>query len=107
MLAAGILVFVIVGLMGTFVSGSLLGISSRSVIIAATDAQHVMEKLKDLPYDDMQTDMDVGADFTNLPNEAVSIRVSTSSNKKSVVANVTWTEGLRQRNYELTTNVTE
>ncbi|MFA5100275.1 MAG: prepilin-type N-terminal cleavage/methylation domain-containing protein, partial [Candidatus Omnitrophota bacterium] len=58
MIAAGILVFAIVGLMSTFISGSILGISSHSLIVAATDAQHVMEKIKDLPYESLATDME-------------------------------------------------
>ncbi len=103
MIAAGILAFAIVGLMGTYISGSLMGVANRGLVIAATDAQYVLEKLKDTTYADIASYTDTN--FTNLDNESIAVNVTAGTNEKDVAVNVAWTEGGRQRSYVLTTKI--
>lgn len=103
MIVAGILVFAIVGLLGTYISGSLMGVANRGLVIAATDAQYALEKLKDMTYANIATYTD--SNFTNLVNESIAVTVNEGINEKDVVVNVTWSEGERQRSYELTTKI--
>ena len=101
--AAGILAFAIVGLLSTFIYGSVLGVTNRGLVIAASDAQYVLERLKDQPYADLATYTDTS--FDNLVDESILVTVTTLTGERDIEVNVTWTEGQRQRSYVLTTKV--
>ncbi|HQQ06552.1 MAG TPA: hypothetical protein PLP56_06205, partial [Candidatus Omnitrophota bacterium] len=96
-------VFAIVGLLSTYISGSLMGVANRGLVIAATDAQYVLEKLKDTTYANIASYTD--GNFTNLANESIAVTVTTGTNEKDVVVNVTWAEGERQRSHVITTKI--
>jgi type II secretory pathway pseudopilin PulG len=103
--AAGILVFVITGTLSVFLYGFVLGNAMRNQVTAANDAQYVFEKLKDSAYADITTYTDTN--FTSLQHESIRVTVTTASNVKTVVANVTWSDGPRQRSYALTTQIAQ
>ncbi len=103
MLAAGILIFAIAALLTSFMYSTLQGRANSNTAVAVTDCQYVMEKIKDTAYADISGYTDTN--FTSLTNESVSVGVTTSGTSKLITANLTWTEGGRRKNYELTTQV--
>ncbi len=103
MVVAGILVIAITGTLSTFVNASLLNQANRNKAIAANDASYVLEKLKRTPYSQLASYTD--ANFTGLDNESIAVTVTTLSNAKNVVANVTWTEREAERSFSLGTQV--
>jgi len=103
MIAAGILVFAIVGLLSTYISGSLMGVANLGRVVASTDAQYVLEKMRDMTYDNNASYTD--GNFTNLQNESIRVTVTEGTNEKDVAVNVTWLEGGRQRSHVITTKI--
>jgi len=103
MIAAGILVFAIVGLLSTYISGSLMGVANRGLVVASTDAQYVLEKMRDTTYVNIASYTD--GNFTNLQNESIRVTVTEGTNEKDVAVNVTWLEGGRQRSHVITTKI--
>lgn len=105
MTAIAILLLVITGLLVTFVYCTLMNTSNNNLVIAANDAQFVLEQIKGLAYDDILGNYTV-PDFTNLENEIVTpTAVIIDSRTKEVNVNVTWTERQRNRNFVLSTLV--
>jgi Tfp pilus assembly protein PilV len=102
MITAGILVVAVTGLLAAFINASFLSQANHNKVIAVNDAQYVLEKLKNLDYDSLVSYTD--GNFSNLNAESIIVTVTVpSANLKNVVANVTWTEGQRQRSFALTT----
>jgi len=105
MTAIAILLLVISGLLVTFVYCMLMNISNNNLVIAANDAQFVLEQIKGLAYNDTIDDYTVPT-FSNLYNEIVTPTATViSSGLKEVSVNVTWTERQRNRNFSLSTRV--
>ncbi|MDD5347246.1 MAG: type II secretion system protein [Candidatus Omnitrophica bacterium] len=103
MVVAGILVVAITALLSSFIHSFILNTANVNKAMAASDAQYVLEKLKNVTYADLASYTDTN--FTNLDDEAIAVAVTGSGQSKSVVANVTWTEQGRQRHLELSTLV--
>jgi Tfp pilus assembly protein PilV len=101
MVTAGILTIAITGLLAAFINAHLLNEATNSKSIATNDAQYVLEKLKNVSYENLSGYSDFN--FTNLNNETIFVTVTNLTNAKNVVANVTWTERQRQRSFLLTT----
>ena len=106
MVAVGILVVAITGLLSAFINASLLSQANRNKIIAVNDAQYVLEKVRTNPDYDAPGSYNV-SNFTNLnlASESIFVTVSSpSANKKNVVANVTWIDERQQtRSFNLIT----
>jgi prepilin-type N-terminal cleavage/methylation domain-containing protein len=98
-----IVVFVITGVLSTFMYGFILNRATTNRIVAANDAQYVLEKLKDTTYANIASYTDTN--FTSLSDESIQVTITAGSNEKDVVANVTWTEGERQVSYALSTKI--
>jgi prepilin-type N-terminal cleavage/methylation domain-containing protein len=98
-----IVVFVITGVLSAFMYGFILNRATTNLVVAANDAQYVLEKLKDTTYANIASYTD--SNFTSLSNESIRVTVTTGTNEKDVVANVSWTEGERQVSYALTTKI--
>ncbi len=103
MVAAGILVVAITGLLAAFINASFLSQANRNKIIAVNDAQYVLENLRNTDYGNLTTYNDTT--FTNLNDELITVTVTTpSANIKEVVANVTWIDERQQtKSFELAT----
>jgi prepilin-type N-terminal cleavage/methylation domain-containing protein len=103
MTAIGILLLVISALFITFVSCILMNISNNNLVIAANDAQFVLEQIKGLAYEDILGNYTT-PNFTNLGNESVTTTAEVvASGIKEVNVNVTWTERQRSKNFSLST----
>jgi hypothetical protein len=97
-------VIAITGLLAAFVSSSFLGQANNNKIIAINDGQDVLEKLKNITFDNIASYTDTS--YTGLNNESIIVTVSNpSADLKNVVANVTWTERQRQRSFAFTTQI--
>lgn len=103
--ALGILAVVISGLLASFVYSVLLNESNANLVIAANDAQYVMEQIKGLAYNDI--DDYEPPDFYNLQNENIAAPGITdiSSGLKEVTVNVSWSERQRARSFSLSTRI--
>jgi len=103
MLAAGILIFAIAAVLTGFIYTAVQVTANQNMAVAITDGQHVLEKLKDATYSSIAGYTDTN--FTSLSNESIRVTVTTAGNIKLVLANVTWLEGRRLRNYVLQTQI--
>jgi len=101
MVVTGILAIAITGLLASFMNAYLLNQANNSKAIAVNDGQYVLEKLKNLSYENITSYTD--SNFSNLNNETIYVTVSEASNVKTVIANVTWTERQQQRRFNITT----
>jgi len=101
MVVTGILVIAITGLLASFISSYVLNQVNNNKAIAVNDGQYVLEKLKNLNYENITGYTD--SNFSNLDNETIHVTVSEASNVKTVIANVTWTERQQQRYFNITT----
>ncbi len=111
MVVTGILLIVISGLLVTFVYCLLLNESNNNLVIAAGDAQYVLEELSEMKgaeynqIDDYIADFSPAA-FTNLSNETVTFPDPVfGSNITEVTVNVSWTERGRARDFALSTRL--
>jgi len=107
MVATAILVFVITGLLATLVYCILLNETNNNLVIAANDAQYVLEQMKTLAYDEL--DDYAPQQFTNLPNETIADPQvnEIKSGIKEITLNVSWLERKRQRNFSLSSRVSK
>ena len=105
MVAAAILVISITALLASFINSYLLNEASNNKAIAANDAQYVLEKLKNMTYDEISSCsaccMDYG--FSNLPDECIEVIVAENGDVKEVTADVSWTDRGFQKNFNITT----
>ncbi len=105
LVTAGILVIVATSLMALFVYSLLLNESNNNLTIAATDAQYVMEQIKGLAYNNIDTY--APPSLTNLNAETIPSPTVTeiANGLKEVTVNVNWIERGRARNFNLTTRI--
>ena len=108
MIAAAILLIAILGLFTAIINCIFLNESNNHLVIAANDAQYVLEQIKGLAYDDIDnfaTSYD-SSYFTHLNNESVNITsITVVDGVREITANVNWTERQRNRNFNLSTRV--
>lgn len=106
--ATGILLIVISGLLVTFVYCLLLNESNHNLVIAANDAQAVLEEIKGLAYDEIQghvAGFDPGK-FSSLDSETVSFSGSSfGAGITEVAVNIAWVERQRAKNFALSTRI--
>jgi len=111
MIAAGILVIAVSGVIALFVRLILSNESKSNMITAANDAQYVMEYIKQLDFDAIGTfnPDDLGID--NLPGESISITPPQDQdieiNLKNITVNVSWTERGGEKYFPLPTLIAD
>jgi len=104
MIAMGILLIAISGLLTTFVYCILLNESNNNLVTAANDAQYVLEEIKGLAYNNINSYTPPA--FNNLENETIpNPTVVEISGIKEVTVNVSWSERGRSRNWTLSTRI--
>lgn len=101
MVAISILVLLATGLITAYMSCILLNLSNANLTKAANNVQSVLEELASVPYANIVTQTYPA--FGNLQNEIVTVDVTTATNKKEVVVEVSWTERGRNNNFKLFT----
>ena len=102
LITAGILVFVLCGLLVLFNNCIFLNKTNRNLTVAMSHAQYVMESVKNTPSDQITTNIDAGVwdwntdpQFTSnnlirLTNEAIITNYVPASNPLEVWVDVTW-----------------
>jgi prepilin-type N-terminal cleavage/methylation domain-containing protein len=105
LVTVGILSIVVTSLMSLFVYSVLLNESNNNLTIAATDAQYVMEQIKGLTYDNI--DSYTPPALSNLNAETIPSPTVTeiANGLKEITVNVNWTERGRNRNVSLSTRI--
>lgn len=101
MTAVAILLVVTSGLLVMFVNCMVMNEMSNHLLIAANDAQYVLEQMKSLAYSEIANY--TPPTFTNLNNETVSLTRTVGSTIANVSVNVTWNEKQGQKNFRLST----
>ncbi len=106
-ITTGILLIVVSGLMVTFVYCLLLNESNNNLVIAANDAQAVLEEIKGLSYNQIQGRVGgYSRVFTNLSDEAVTFPgADFGASIIKITVNISWTERQRLRNFGLSTRI--
>ncbi|TRZ96159.1 type II secretion system protein [bacterium] len=104
MVSTAILLVALVGLLSTFVYSLLINETSHNFVVAANDAQYVLEQIESLPTFDL-IDTYSPPQFDNLENETVANPIVTliRSGLKEVTVNVSWTEKGRAKTFSLST----
>ncbi len=108
LLAAAILLIAISASLAAFVNCLLLNESNNNRVIAANDAQYVLEQIKGVDYDDI--DIYAHPEFTNLSNETVSVSGLTTeivSGLKEIGVTISWTERGKNRSFTLSTRIAD
>jgi prepilin-type N-terminal cleavage/methylation domain-containing protein len=105
MVAAGILVVAITGLLSGLINCILLNETNTSRVIAAGDAQYVLEQIKELPYDNITGY--VPPSFNNLNGEDIDVDFVAGSGIVEVTVNVSWTERQLAMSFSLATRIAE
>jgi len=102
-IAVAITMVVISSSLIVFVKCITLNESNANLVIAANDAQYVLEGMKSLAYNDIDSLCALPL-LTNLDNEAISLNVQEIySDVKEVTCTVNWREKSRLRNFSLVT----
>lgn len=105
-----ILLIVAIGGLGSFINCMLLNRSSRDTVIAATDAQYVLEQIKAQGFSGISAYISgyPAGQFTNLPGETVSFpNPGYTSTLSTITVQITWNERNAARNFSLTTRFAE
>jgi prepilin-type N-terminal cleavage/methylation domain-containing protein len=108
MIAMGILLIVISGLMSTFIYCILLNESNNNLVTAANDAQYVLEQIKARTYGDIGDFINKFKpdEFSNLKDEKITFPDTTIGvSIATIIVNVRWTEKQRVRDFRLSTRV--
>lgn len=108
MIAAGILLIAILGLLTAFIHCIFLSESNKNLVTAVTDAQYVLEQIKSLPYSEISNFINNfnPSQFSNLDNEAITFpNPDIGGNIAEVTVNVSWIERQRNRSFELSTRI--
>lgn len=107
MVASSILLVGIVSLLFFFVSIIALNETNNNFLIAATDAQFVLEDIKSLNYTEINSYLAQfnSAQFNNLINEVVNVTSTVTGNLREVSVNVNWDQKGRAQNFTLSTQV--
>lgn len=103
MVAVGILMVVLSSLLVSYVYCILLNESNNNLVIAANDAQYVLEQIKNLAYS--QIAGYTVPQFNNLRDETVTLNHSIGAWIAQVDVNIAWNERQRQRNFQLSTRI--
>ena len=106
MISVAILTVVVTSLLMSIVSCVMLNQASSNFIVAASDAQDILEDIKSLPniYNDIDSYLPPG--LNSLTNETVSVNVlQVSEGLKEVTVNVEWVDKQRQNSFLLTTRI--
>lgn len=103
MIASAILLIAICGLLFSFVSCILMNESNNNLVIAANDAQYVLEQIKALPYDSISAYS--APEFNNLNNEEITLSRSVGSAIADITVNVNWSERNRNKSFSLSTRI--
>lgn len=106
LVTSGILLIVISALLCTFVNCAFLNESNNELIIAANDAQYVLEEIKGLAYGAI--DSYIPPAFTHLRSESIPAPTVTQagSRVKEVTVTVNWEDRKRrQRSLSFTTRI--
>jgi len=101
LIAVAIILIVLVGSLLAFVQLMLLNESSRNLVIAANDAQYILEEMKNLAYDDLGSY--VPKELGSLEAEGVELVYNIESDITTVTVNVTWQERQNERDFSLAT----
>lgn len=98
-----ILLIAISGLLFTFVNCIFLNESNHQAVIAANDAQYVLEEVKSVPYNQISTY--TPPVFTNLNSEVITLNTSVGAKISEVTVNVSWVDKTRPRTISFTTRI--
>lgn len=102
-IAVAITMVVISSSLIVFVKCITLNESNANLVIAANDAQYVLEGMKSLAFNDIDS-LYALPSLTNLDNEAISLTVQEIySGVKEVTCTVNWREKSRLKNFSLVT----
>ena len=101
MIGVAIILIVLVGTLLSFVQLMLLNEASKNLVIAANDAQYVLEQMKNEAYDDLASY--TAPTFDNLNSEAITLTRSIGANLATVTVGVSWQERANARNFSLST----
>ena len=109
MISAAILLIALSGLLSTFVYSLLINETSGNTVIAANDAQYVLEQIESLPnpYDDVGSYLP--PQFNNLESEDIPkpTVITVRSGLKEVTVNVNWSERNKTRSFSLSTRIAD
>ncbi|MDD3087989.1 MAG: prepilin-type N-terminal cleavage/methylation domain-containing protein [Candidatus Omnitrophica bacterium] len=103
LIAVAIILIVLVGSLLAFVQLMLLNESSRNLVIAANDAQYILEEMKNLAYDDLGSYLPNENELDSLEAEDVELTYNIESDVTTVTVNVTWQERQNERDFSLST----
>jgi len=102
MLAIAISTIVIIGSLLTFINCIFLNETNNNLMIAAHDAQSILEEVKTLTYTGIDTY--APAQLNNLDNETITFQTNDIDTRiKGVTVTITWTEKGRNKNFILST----
>ena len=108
MVATAILLIILSGLLLAFVYCILLNQSNNNLVIAANDAQYVLEEIKGLAYSGISNFINNfnPSQFSNLNNEIITFpNPNIGTAIAEVTVDVSWIERQRQRNFQLSTRI--
>jgi len=101
LVAGAIILICVAGLLFLFVTCRFLNDSNSNLVTAASDAQTVLEQIKDLSY--LQIGSYTPPQFNHLPEENVTLTTSSQNRLTEVTVNVSWTERGQERTFTLKT----
>jgi len=108
LLAAAILLVAVSGLLAVYINCIFLNASNNNLVIAANDAQYVLEQIKGEPYSNINNFINGfnASYFSNLNSEAITFPgLNIGSKIAEITVNVGWTERQRQKNFQLSTRI--
>ncbi len=101
LIAVAIVLVVLVGSLLAFVQLMLLNESSANLVIAANDAQFVLEQMKNEAYEDLSSY--APPTFSNLSSETVTLTRNIGTSIATITVNISWQERQNARNFSLST----
>lgn len=105
MIAAAIMLIAILGLLTVFINSIVLNESNANLVMAVNDAQYVLEQIKALAYDDIDSynPLNFTINNDNIVPELSVQNISTAL--KNVTITISWTERQRPRSVQLSTHI--
>ena len=108
MLAAAIMAIAVAALLQLLIVCLISNTTASNQVVAANDAQYVLEKIKGLPYSDIDTCTFPSFTFNNLVDEQVSFsKCANVDNMKEVTVKVKWKERNADKEFQLSTRFAE
>jgi prepilin-type N-terminal cleavage/methylation domain-containing protein len=105
LITLAILLLVSTGLLLGFISCIFLNETNTSLIIAANDAQFVLEQLKSSPYDQINNyTVPLSFNYT-LNNETINLTRQVGTRLANITVEVDWNERTRPRNFQISTRI--